>query len=245
MHFHLPKPMHGWREFVGEVGIIVVGVLIALSAEQVVETLHLHRDTGEAVQAVEAELGLSAGVFEERVEVQACLDRRLQQIGRVILTARQTHRLPDVSEIGRPPVRPIQTSAWSAASSRGLVGKFPPVERDALQRHHAQSGNYSADVEHEQEMWATLRLLEHQPGGIDGALLADTVTTLERLRFRSFLNGLNANQLLADIKSLRIRTNYDVLADQGEVLNHAMMVQRVRVRPICRVLLTDGKPLVV
>jgi len=23
MHFHLPKPLHGWREFAGEVGIIV------------------------------------------------------------------------------------------------------------------------------------------------------------------------------------------------------------------------------
>ena len=40
MHFHLPKPLHGWREFAGEVGIIVIGVLIALGAEQVVETLH-------------------------------------------------------------------------------------------------------------------------------------------------------------------------------------------------------------
>ena len=37
MHFHLPKPLHGWREFVGEVGIIVIGVLIALGAQQVVE----------------------------------------------------------------------------------------------------------------------------------------------------------------------------------------------------------------
>ena len=33
MHFHLPKPLHGWREFAGEVGIIVLGVLIALGAE--------------------------------------------------------------------------------------------------------------------------------------------------------------------------------------------------------------------
>jgi hypothetical protein len=32
MHFHLPKPLHGWREFAGEVGIIVLGVLIALGA---------------------------------------------------------------------------------------------------------------------------------------------------------------------------------------------------------------------
>ena len=37
MHFHLPKPLHGWRAFTGEVGIIVIGVLIALGAEQIVE----------------------------------------------------------------------------------------------------------------------------------------------------------------------------------------------------------------
>ncbi|HEY3813939.1 MAG TPA: hypothetical protein VGL66_11995 [Caulobacteraceae bacterium] len=40
MHIHLPKPLHGWRAFVGEVGIIVLGVLIALGAESVVESFH-------------------------------------------------------------------------------------------------------------------------------------------------------------------------------------------------------------
>ena len=34
MHLHLPKPLHGWRAFVGEVGIIVIGVLIALGASR-------------------------------------------------------------------------------------------------------------------------------------------------------------------------------------------------------------------
>ena len=32
MHFQLPKPLHGWRQFFGEVGIIVICVLIALGA---------------------------------------------------------------------------------------------------------------------------------------------------------------------------------------------------------------------
>jgi hypothetical protein len=32
MHFHLPKPLNGRREFVGEVGIIVVAVLILTPA---------------------------------------------------------------------------------------------------------------------------------------------------------------------------------------------------------------------
>ena len=37
MHIHLPKPVHGWREFGGEVGIIVLGVLLALAAEALIE----------------------------------------------------------------------------------------------------------------------------------------------------------------------------------------------------------------
>lgn len=41
-HFHIPTPLHGWREFGGEVGIIVLGVLIALAAEQAVQAVH-HR----------------------------------------------------------------------------------------------------------------------------------------------------------------------------------------------------------
>ena len=36
MRFALPKPIHGWRAFWGEVGIIVLGVLIALGAQQLV-----------------------------------------------------------------------------------------------------------------------------------------------------------------------------------------------------------------
>ena len=32
MRFHLPKPLHGWRQLAGEIGIIVVGVLIALAS---------------------------------------------------------------------------------------------------------------------------------------------------------------------------------------------------------------------
>src|SRR6185437_402953 len=56
MHFHLPKPLHGWRAFAGEVGIIVLGVLIALGAEQVVESVHQRAEIRDAEGAMVAEL---------------------------------------------------------------------------------------------------------------------------------------------------------------------------------------------
>ena len=242
MHFHLPKPIHGWREFLGEIAIIVVGVLIALGAEQVVETFHLRRETDEAMGGVRAELGLDAGVFEERAAVQPCLDRRLEELGVLISRARQSHQLPDIGEIGRPPIRPIQATAWTSATSRGLVGKFPEAERNTLQAHYSQSATYSADVQNEQETWATLRMLEHQPGNIDSSLLADAVITLERLRFQSWLNGLNANQLFASIRPLGVATSYEILVEPGQRIDRATLLQRVQARPVCGPLLVNDKP---
>ncbi len=56
MHIHLPKPLHGWREFVGEVGVIVIGVLIALGAEQVVERARWAREVRDARAAIHREM---------------------------------------------------------------------------------------------------------------------------------------------------------------------------------------------
>ena len=56
MHFHLPKPLHGWRELAGEVGIIVVGVLIALGFEQVAESIHDRRLADETRASIKQEL---------------------------------------------------------------------------------------------------------------------------------------------------------------------------------------------
>ena len=40
MDIHKPKPWHGRSEFLKEIGTIVIGVLIAIGGEQLVEMLH-------------------------------------------------------------------------------------------------------------------------------------------------------------------------------------------------------------
>ena len=58
MDIHKPKPWHGWREFLKEYAIIVVGVLTALAAEQVVDWLHWRQQGGR--RAPGARRGLRA-----------------------------------------------------------------------------------------------------------------------------------------------------------------------------------------
>jgi hypothetical protein len=37
VEIHKPKPVHSWRELLTEIGVVVIGVCIALAAEQTVE----------------------------------------------------------------------------------------------------------------------------------------------------------------------------------------------------------------
>ena len=65
MHVHLPKPLHGWRQLAGEVGIIVLGVLIALGFEQLVEAMRWRSEVGHFRTAVDHELGRNLGLYRE------------------------------------------------------------------------------------------------------------------------------------------------------------------------------------
>ena len=47
---HKHGPLGNWREFAKEVGIIVLGVVIALGGEQVVEAVHHHFELRNLVQ---------------------------------------------------------------------------------------------------------------------------------------------------------------------------------------------------
>lgn len=78
MHVHLPKPLHGWRAFVGEVAIIVLGVLIALGAEQAVQSFEWREKVDAAVSDMDNELSSGDGPEAyERIAIHDCVATRL------------------------------------------------------------------------------------------------------------------------------------------------------------------------
>ncbi|HEX5237199.1 MAG TPA: hypothetical protein VFW39_01885 [Sphingomicrobium sp.] len=80
MHVHVPKPLHGWRAFVGEVGIIVLGVLIALGFGQIVEQWQWHRQVVTTRDALANELAASANQGGERLALEECLRGRIGEL---------------------------------------------------------------------------------------------------------------------------------------------------------------------
>ena len=116
MEIHRPKAFHGWRELAKEIGIIVIGVLIALGAEQTVEAFHWRHKVNDAAEAMRLELRDDDGPQAYmRVAAAPCLDRQLDAIQTAIEAGRS--RAEIVALIGdyKPPVRTWDSEAWKAA----------------------------------------------------------------------------------------------------------------------------------
>lgn len=65
MHVHVPKPLHGWRAFAGEVGVVVLGVLIALGAQQLAEWVHWKGKQHEILERLFNESRYNVGQLKE------------------------------------------------------------------------------------------------------------------------------------------------------------------------------------
>lgn len=129
MHFHLPKPLHGWRAFAGEVGIIVLGVLIALSAEQLVQQWHESAHDREAKQQMFLEMrDDNLPQAFARVAMAPCLDAELEAISRAADANASRAAVEQLVRQYEPPVRTWDSDAYDAAVSSGALRREGPQE---------------------------------------------------------------------------------------------------------------------
>ncbi|HZC38451.1 MAG TPA: hypothetical protein VE221_07230, partial [Sphingomicrobium sp.] len=121
MHLHLPKPLHGWRAFVGEVGIIVIGVLIALGAEQVMETVHGRTELREAEAAMTSELvDDDLPQAYTRAAMFGCYADQLDGVEKAV-TAGDRAKVLQLAKAYQPVVRTWDDEAWKAAMASQVL----------------------------------------------------------------------------------------------------------------------------
>jgi hypothetical protein len=160
MDIHKPKPWRGWSELVKEIGTIVIGVLIALGAEQGVEWLHWRHavDDARAGMARDAKNIIDeAGLRESQ---SSCLAREFTTLRALLDRAGQTGRLDAVSGVSEPPRSPWTLSSYDAVVSGGSLPHMAVDERSHLTGMSIWSGYLQRNRDEEVRAWNTLRTLE-------------------------------------------------------------------------------------
>ena len=161
MHVHLPKPLHGWREFAGEVGIIVLGVLIALGAQQIAENVQQRSDARAARAAVRSELETNMSRLASRAAQKHCVEQRMEEIQALLDGAAKSGSIPTPGWVGRPQYWSMQTVRWEAISQGGRAALLPADELADYGTLYSWMSNINGVMTTEQADWARLRTLEH------------------------------------------------------------------------------------
>ena len=171
------KPIHGWRTFWGEVGIIVVGVLIALAAQQFVDDRSWRGQVAESRASLDKQLVESKYASVERISLHDCNEKKLDFLDEVIAGKRPATNL----KIALGSLRLRSTSAWDSATASGAVAHMPADIRD----------NYASLFAFTEAM-RELNMREFE--------VANDLSTLER---HSQLTDVSRDRLARDIATLR------------------------------------------
>ena len=208
MHVHLPKPLHGWREFVGEVGVIVLGVLIALGFEQLVDTLHWRYEVAQSKASLRNEIidhYLSASVF---AIAEPCVDQQLLALEQAVLAPGPYKPVPMYRDAQtntdftyRAPSRPLPDAIWRSIVSEGAYSHFDSDLRQKLNTYYALVALLQAG-KHNDFLWQ-LRILARpiQPDASARIALAQQV---EEARGDYGLEALGANQIMGRAEDMGI-----------------------------------------
>jgi hypothetical protein len=183
------KPPHGWNTVAWDLGIVTVGVLIALGAQQAVESVHSHASARQAEHAIQAELARQEVDAMERLAVQPCLSGQLKALatklsaflgglwqGVPMIVNQKTDRDAQqraVIAAYRAPERLWVGEAWQTARSNGSLDSLP----DATVSTYAQEYNRGDRI-------LALQMQENEPAAslaplaIDGPISADERASL-------------------------------------------------------------------
>lgn len=192
MHVHPPKPPHSWQDLAREIGVIVLGVLIALGFEQVAETVHWNHAVKEGREALHREIARNNHYFSERAAFGPCIDAHVQQTRKLIDYAATHGRTLPASKVSLKTGYIIETSEWEAQKAAQALVHFPAEERSALSTYYSLTVDIGDWREQEGQYWDGLAVLDGPSRPIGEGEIATLRALLVRAQHINRLWTLNA-----------------------------------------------------
>jgi hypothetical protein len=155
MRLLFPTPLHGWRAFAGEVGTILLGVLLALGAQEMVQGLHWRSEVKKTRQGLDAELARDLAAFKQRYNNRACVSARLAEISRWIDSVNAGKPLTLRREIEEPPFFSIRSAAWQITDGE-IASRIPVSAKLSYAALYDGLRKYDEMKSGESEAWSTL-----------------------------------------------------------------------------------------
>jgi hypothetical protein len=182
MEIHRPKAAHSWREFLIEIGTIVIGILIALGLEQSVDAVHEHGLAREAKEAIDAEMQEDLNRVAYRLQQQPCIEARLDEITGLLADWKGGKAPPAGLAIGDPGDVALVDQRWQANLNSGRFSRQSPAEQAGQAGFYTRLAVLDETEKREHYVWSQLRGLELGPGVLSADVRPNLIAALADAR---------------------------------------------------------------
>lgn len=217
------KPPHGWNAVAWELGIVTLGVLIALFVQQLAEAANWRSKVKDGQERLKAELLINGAYMAEQVMVAPCVEAQVQRLAkRLEASAGVNDPAPLISSgLGvttlRFPTRPWTAQTWEALQQDGTSNHLPgDVQASLGQIFEKVTQLREINVKSDDEL-GTLRLLG-EPIALSPDLKAELMSGLWSQLQRSQTGALNSSQTLRLYKGIAFAPAFDEIDARQKAL---------------------------
>jgi len=231
VEFHKPKPVHNWRELLTEIGVVVIGVCIALSAEQAVEWWRWRGQVREARGVIATEMTQNLVGAVIRLRTQGCIERRLDALTDILDAASRSGTLPPVGDIGQPPPRQWRSGSWESVVAAETATHFPRQELARLADLYQLVARMEGMTQFNLQAWSELYAMIGPGRRLNPASEADLRKALSLARATSRSYASQAITLTVRAQALGLPFSADDLKQIAIAKKRSMVTPNSRALP--------------
>ncbi|HET6587839.1 MAG TPA: hypothetical protein VFG67_08740 [Oleiagrimonas sp.] len=218
MRFNIFSLSHGWRGFLLEIAIVVIGVLIALWTGQLAETWNWRHKVDVAEGQLQRESAPNFFVSAEQVVVAPCVDAQLAALQTRLLASGDVldpaplYKYDLFRYVYRAPSRSYPSVAWHAINGDGTAAHLDNRRHD----QYAEAYTYVAVLEQmARESDNVLGRLTVLGAAIplDASTRAGLLGDIEEQRSRNGLQSIVALQLMGTLRDLGVAPPTEEVVD--------------------------------
>ncbi len=227
-------PPQGWAVLRWEVGVVFVGIVLALGAQQLADTLYWRGQAAQAKRAIEQELLQHEADAYERIAVQPCLKGQVAALSKRLATHRgEWTAMPMIvrqkgdwratqdvlPSAYRSPNRLWPAEAWATARSSGALNHLPDSTVGLLAEAYTRAARIDILEEDEAQASSMIAAL-----AFDGPI-SDGVR-VELLGLLSLVD--RANSSVETAASQELKTLGQILSTVPSAEREAAITKRIR-----------------
>jgi hypothetical protein len=183
MHIHVPKALHSWAEVAKEIGVITVGVLIALALEQMLEDREWHRKVQAAETGMRRELFWDNGPqIYQRAAMHPCAVAQLDRIREAVEGGKSRQEIGRLIDGYWVQFVTYDSLAHEAANDSDVAAHMEQEDRNDFDEAYAAIPLMDKTSAQEAADLARLRALKRSGGRLEQYEEAEVLAGVEALR---------------------------------------------------------------